>query len=825
MRRFAAVSAVFWLAGLALSLSGGGAPADRWVIAAVTAAAFGVKLHLRQFAQAAACLLLLLTAFFYGTLCERNGVSGLPEEAAAFALEGYVSSPVEIDGDRIRFVLRAVKPVRERVMATVKAASPAELEAAAGWRRGDRLIVTGELKLPASARNFGQFDYRRHLDRQNIWRTLSADGLGSVQAAVPERGERVRYAPLRLADEWRGRLNERISQLYGEHRGLMSGLLIGLADDLSEERFMVFSRLGLTHIIAISGLHVGIVVGFCIGALRLLRFTRETALTAAIFLIPPYVLLSGAAPSVVRAGIMGMIGLYAAKRGWLKDGLNILAAAAMLMTVINPRLIFNVSFQLSFAVTAGLILLTPSLLRLLPRLPKWAAGFLAVSVAAQLAAFPLTVFYFNQFSLLSLPANLLIVPLYSLVVLPAGYASLVLSAFSWPLAHGLAAIAARAVDVSYRLMDLFDAASGALTIWPSPPTGWIAVYYLMLFWLISAAVRVKESDGELWPRRARAAKIGLTAGAALFALWLAAGYQLEDWKDRGSVSFLDVGQGDAILIRTPADCVILVDGGGTIFFERPGEEWRQRKDPFEVGEDLLVPLLKKRGVRSIDYLVATHGDADHIGGLAAVVEQLPVKRILFNGSVRKSEHAEKLFRSALLKGIPVYAVSAGERIAVDRRTTIEVLHPEEGKLTLAEEQNVRSVVLLLRMREAKFLLTGDMDAAAEREVLDRLAAEAAGGEHPSPRGQPGGGIDVLKVAHHGSKSSTTAPWLHYWSPRYAVISVGERNIYRHPSDIVLSRLTGRGIAVMRTDRHGEIRFDVLPSGLEWRTKLNPHADK
>lgn len=815
MRRFAAASAVCWLAGLSLSLSGGKWTFNDMVIAAIVPAVLGAKLICRQSAQAAACLMLFAASFVYGMLWEQNGVSQLPEAAESFTLTGQIASPVKIDGDRIRFVLHGRVPVRERVMATVRAASPEELQAAAAWRRGDAVTVTGELSLPAEARNFGQFDYRRYLDRLRIWRTVDADGLAAVETAAPQRTALLRYGLMRWTDAWRSRLDARIAQLYGEHRGLMSGLLIGLPDKLEEQRFMVFSRLGLTHIIAISGLHVAIVVGCCLGVLRLLRFTRETSLAAAMLIIPPYILLSGASPSVVRAGIMGMIGLYAARRGWLKDGLNILAAAALVMTAWNPYLIYNISFQLSFAVTAGLILYSPALMRLMPRIPKQAAGAVAVAAAAQLTSFPLSIYYFNQFSLLSFPANLLIVPLYSLIVLPGGYASLALSALPLPIAGGIAKAVAWPIHASYWIMDLFDAIPGMLTIWPSPPLSWIAVYFLLLSGLLAAALRRKEGDAELHPRRMRMAGFQWIGGAVLFSLWLVLGYQLENWKDRGSVAFLDVGQGDAILIRSPSDSVILVDGGGTLAFGKPEDQWRRREDPYEVGEDLIVPLLKKRGIRSIDYMIATHGDADHIGGLAAVVEHIPVKRILFNGTVRLNEHSEKFFRSALKRGVPVHAAASGQRIPVDRLTEIEILHPAEGKLVPAGEQNSRSVVFILTMRDATFLFTGDMDAAAEREVLDRLSLAADDGQSLPDS------VDVLKIAHHGSKTSTTAPWLHYWSPRFAVISVGERNIYRHPSDLVLRRLDDRGIQILRTDRHGEIRFHVHPAGTRWKTKRGP----
>lgn len=332
-------------------------------------------------------------------------------------------------------------------------------------------------------------------------------------------------------------------------------------------------------------------------------------------------------------------------------------------------------------------------------------------------------------------------------------------------------------------------------------------------------------------------------------------YQPDVFNRQGEVDFLNVGQGDSILIRTPTHRVLLVDGGGTLSFVKKGEEWRLRKDPYEVGRKLLVPLLKRRGIHAIDYLIVSHEDADHIGGLQAVLEEIPVKRLLFNGTLKESSNAKKLFRLALDRHIPLYPVHGGMKLQVDDFTELTFLYPaaeaaqaptDSNVLHVENQQNAYCVVFWMRMYRSTFLFTGDMDQAAEAEIVqgnplaeirkmepgsggwgrDDGSVNAARGWGGNPTDTTGDGtdarprIDVLKVAHHGSKTSTSEAWLDYWKPLTAVISVGKNNVYGHPNPQVLERLQSEASAVYRTDLDGEVQFRVDPDGLRVRKKFH-----
>jgi competence protein ComEC len=217
-------------------------------------------------------------------------------------------------------------------------------------------------------------------------------------------------------------------------------------------------------------------------------------------------------------------------------------------------------------------------------------------------------------------------------------------------------------------------------------------------------------------------------------------------------------------------------------------------------------------VQQLDWLVVSHQDADHIGGMAAVLRSVPVKRILFNGTVKPKPQAQQLFELALARGVRLYEMEAGEQLQIDDFTTFTALAPvvdaNPDGLAIAPEQNDYSLAGVLTMFETRILFTGDMGAATERAVLEKTSAT--------------GPLDVLNVAHHGSKSSTVAEWLAHWRPADAVISVGRNNLYRHPHPTVLQRLTASGATVWRTDRQGEIQLHLRADGArEWRTLLAP----
>jgi competence protein ComEC len=826
----------------------------------------------------AGCLFFIAIGYFQWQ--EAKNVSSLHEvipmreesPSSEATLLGHIASSVTVDGDRASFVLeadelrfkdgRAFSMKRESVQVNVRLLEQREQEQVAHWRRGDTLTLSGTLRRPAEARNFGGFDYRQYLYRHHIYFQLSAKGSTDInwQQYTPNWEW---IAILRECDQLRSRLNQQIDQIFNpEDAGLMKGMLIGDSSDLNPDRFQQFSELGLTHILAISGLNIAVFLGTLIWIMKKFRLRKSIYLMIAISLLPLYILLTGASPSVIRAGIMAMIVCFSERQHLQKDILHVLAIVAWGMLIWEPQYLWDVSFQLSFLVTAGLIIGVNRVNAILPISKPWLSNTIAVTLVSQVMSFPLSIYYFNQFSLLSGIANAALVPLISLIIYPAGLIALALSFVFMPIGQIIGKIIGVLNHIIFRITDELQTWRTFQLIWPSPSILWIIAFYLFCMTLYLSWVRIVSIQSQKnglasqhaipewhsvtsiswlpWHTSYRiqqwmnhrfwaSAFIALTL---MFVIHIQIGYTPLRWNNYGQVQFIDVGQGDAILIRTPRGKHLLIDGGGTVQFSKPEDGWKARKDPYEVGKKLLVPLLKKRGVHQLDYVFLTHQDADHSGGLQAVFEQIPVKSVWFNGTYKPNKANQRLFETALLREIPLFQAEAKQYIQVEEGTSIRIIHPSsnssetekmhsnkliqtsnqprdeaENSIELLPEQNAFSLVFILEMEGTRWLFTGDIDVKAEQEILQKLKEET-----PMK-------IEVLKIAHHGSKSSTSEEWLSYFQPRIAVISVGATNRYGHPAKNIIDRLTTYHMQIFRTDQQGEIQFQVKDKQIDYRTKF------
>ncbi|OCT17192.1 DNA internalization-related competence protein ComEC/Rec2 [Paenibacillus pectinilyticus] len=848
MKRPVVQGCCLWISGYVLAMYTE-LPWLTWMTSALLLAALVIIYALRlPGRQALGALLLVVIAYGYYQGTDQRNISALPlaqqgqikDAGSEVTLLGRFASPVTIDGDKASFTMEAAS-VRfqdtdafplggESVQVSLRLMEQAQQAVASGWRRGDALTLTGTLRSPSPASNFGGFDYRRYLRLHHTHWLLSAKGVD--QAQVQPAAARFSVAQLlRWNDELRAALSRRMDGIFpASQAGFMKSMLIGLTDDLDPDRFQQFSELGLTHILAISGLNIAVFLGVCIWLMRRFRMAKETYLLICMCLLPFYVLITGASPSIVRAGLMSMIALYAARRGGMKDVLHILAIAAWGMLLWNPYFLLDVSFQLSFLVTLGLILGVQRVTDLIkPYLTSpTLRNTLAITLVSQSVSFPVSIYYFNQFSLFSWLANAVLVPVISMIVFPAGLVALTLGLIYMPLGRSIGWLISWLNEAIFWITDKLQQLPYVKMIWPTPSLPWIVCYYGLLVFIYFLWYRSHQTLEHELPiqldytnsknKRNVNPKIVLSLTCAGFLLLLWIGYTPDRFLRNGLVQFIDVGQGDAILIRTPYGRQLLIDGGGTLSFRKAGEEWKNRKDPYEVGRKLLVPLLKKRGVHSLDLVVLTHEDADHSGGLQAVFEQIPVKQFLFNGTFKSGGSMTTMFTTLLQKKVPLLPAHVGDWIEIDPQTKLQILYPLENIEThveIVKEQNARSVVFLLDMQGTRWLFTGDMEKESEATVLAYLH------EHPDLVGgssTTNHKIDVLKVAHHGSKTSTTPEWLAFWNPTAAVISVGAMNTYGHPSPEIIDHLLNVKAGVFRTDQMGEIQMEVRKDGIFTRLK-------
>ncbi|WP_169713666.1 DNA internalization-related competence protein ComEC/Rec2 [Paludifilum halophilum] len=722
--------------------------------------------------------------------------AGMPEDQVV-TLRGEAAEPPEVDGDSVQFPVdvsaltigdRSFFVSEETVVLRTRLQQPSEKEYISRVRRGWRIQAEVRLKEPEKARNPGAFNYREYLSHRGIYWVADAESL-----------HRIRFLP-RGEEGWRSGidrlrqfLGEKLEAVYPEQTaGLMRGMLLGERSQVPASVERAFEVLGLVHLLAISGLHVGVFVGCLYAVLTGVGVTREKTAGTIILLLPLYALLTGAGAPVIRASIMAGLGLTAViLRRW-KDGLSFWGAAGLAMLWWNPYRLFEVGFQLSFLVTGALLIAVAPVSRALPFPWRRLNQLIAVTGVAQAASFPLLIYHFNEFSFLSWGLNVIVVPVVSLLVIPLSLGALGLGVVHEGAAWLPATLSSTLVRGLLDFLRPLAAQTGFHGVWPSPSGWWLAGYgsvalYILWVWAGSAQTGLRH----------RLLSLCLMIGLLFYAYHPDIG-----GKEELRVTFLDVGQGDCTVIETPRGKVILVDGGGTLPF--PKEDWQKKREEYDVGEKVVVPFLKNRGIRHIDALVITHGDADHIGGLKAVAERFPVDRVIRNSLSPNTSTEKELMHRLSDRGADFHTPAVSGSWALEPGVSLRFLHPAPAEEGERIAPNDASVVFLLTAYGRQILMTGDIEEEAEKKIVRRWDL---------PR------IDLLKAAHHGSDTSTGEPWLEEIRPRSTVISVGRDNRFGHPAPEVLKRLREHGTRIFRTDRHGAVTFRIELDGWKVETML------
>jgi competence protein ComEC len=605
---------------------------------------------------------------------------------------------------------------------------------------------------------------------------------GTLAARAQNSPSQPRAAPLLVL---RGRAQARVRELFPEpSSGYAEALLLAQRDGLDAEISLIFAQSGLSHLLAISGTHVALVAATLVAGARVARLsTRVGALLAALG-TTAYVVLLGAPHAAARSLLQILLLLVARLAQRPADAFTLMAAAGLLLISNEPLALLDAGFQLSFAGVFGLIAFTRNIARMFPeRMPHGVKETLATSIAATATTTPIVAFHFGLVSVIAVAANLVAIPAVSLAV-PAIACTLAAGALSLPLGRFLAAGAA----VPIHLLDRSARFAAAL-----PGSHVYVDRGTVLAWLLaSAAALVVGSRLRHRLRSARAGKARArrhpiaVLGAAAAAAFLVVALPLAGRGGSGALEIhaIDVGQGDALAIRTPAGHWLLVDTG-------------PRSASFDAGRSRVVPFLLRRGVRRIDVLILTHPDADHIGGAEAVLgavrvgavidPALPAGKDLYIAALRRARSTETVW----------YAARAGRELRIDN-VSIRFLAPDESQLDANMEANDYSVVFRLAWGRFGALFLGDAPASVENELVARHGATLA--------------AEVLKVGHHGSRTSTGDSLLAVVQPRVGLVSAGLRNRYGHPDPLILQRLAKHGVAVLRTDRQGTLTVRVDAAG-------------
>jgi competence protein ComEC len=701
-------------------------------------------------------------------------------------LSGRVVSMVERDGDRIRFDLQVNRLNQEKLPSneTVKLSRYVldldEKQSYEPLAKGDYWEGFVELSIPNGARNPGAFDYKNYLFQQHIHYVGNIVDTGWSYAHDSSWKGKIIY----FLDRQRTLWIDQVEHIFSDEAApIVQAMTIGYRSEIDPQLTEMYQELGIIHVLAISGLHVGIILWSLYWGLTKLPLTREKVLVILFLFIPFYIYVSGAQVSVVRAGLMGMIVIVCLRYNLWKHSLLGLYAVYVATLFFNPYFLYNVGYQLSFLVTYVLMVAYPAVRPLLHqwRLPEWFKTIVGISLLAQLASLPILLFYFYQFSPLSLVINIIIVPIYSIIFIPVSFMITIISFLNVDVLQLAIFLYEYGLHLLHKALHWVYSYSFS-TIHMGKPQGWWFFLYFSLFitWLI-----------QLELKKWKASWVVMFLLVFLIPLQLLLPYLDNEAK----IMVLDVGQGEAIVVELPYRAeVLIIDLGGQISFQQ--EEWRKRSKEFEVGRDIILPYLRYRGINKVDKIIVTHGHFDHFSGIQGILGQVKIGQFLRSPITAQSDFERTWLHQLNQYGVPLYSLGRGDKWG-DEHAYFHVLFPKKDDDRIESVRNLHdyNVVLWNKIYQTTFLWTGDIEDTGEKEILVHYPQLKA---------------DFLKIAHHGSSTSTSEEWLEKTEPKVALISVGSKNRYGHPDEDVIQRLKEDQIKIYRTDVHGGIMIKVSP---------------
>lgn len=659
---------------------------------------------------------------------------------------------------------------------------------------GNKIRVFGKVSLFQPATNPGQFDAHEYYTGQGLFAAVSALRITVLEDTVAHVSQGMFLLKQRLRDS--------IAVLYPEKKaGVLAAMILGDKDLLAEEVESLYRQAGISHILAVSGLHISLLCMGLFHGLRKLTLPPKAATVAAVAFLVFYVIFTGVGTSSLRAGIMCVIMLGA---GWFRrsyDLLSSLSLAAICVTALRPEELTSAGFLLSFGAVLGVALAQETEYVILQahggKRPWWCVFLFGGMI--QCITTPVSLWFFYEISPYSILLNLVVIPLVSLI-LGGGIVSAVLGLF-------LPAVAKLPVGGTYILLEFYEWLCKVTQKLPfsfvliGRPEVWQMVLYyslvfLILLWFFHSVTEISGQTEAAVSEGKRKKSVAGKEVVLLAGIILAFGIFLLPGKRNMQMLFLNVSQGDGALITTADGTVILSDCGSS--------------DVSKVGEYRLSPVLKQKGISLVDMAVVSHLDSDHTSGIKELLEAMPVyedeltfcagyqgvagvKEIVLPKVSEKSDAYKELENLAFLKNVQVRYIQAGELLYQEQELLIECIYPHNAK----ESENDTSLVFLLQTPKALAWLMGDAGITPEAEIMARLSAV-------NMEALQGGKTVLLKVGHHGSKTSSGDLFVDFVKPDISVISCGYRNSYGHPHAEVVKRLMRAGSQVLRTDLQGAV---------------------
>lgn len=637
---------------------------------------------------------------------------------------------------------------------------------------GDLVKVEGKFQEPTTSRNYGGFNYKEYLKTLKIYGTIKVEDINIL-------AKKQANFILQFSNEIFTKIKTNIEKTYSYNTGaIMLGVLLGYSDNIDEHTQDDFSNSNITHVLSVSGMHILYIIQLLNYSRILFGKRKSKIIASAILLI--YMCITGLNVSVIRASIMGILMCMSFVFYRKSDIINNIAISALIILIDNPYNIKSISFLLTYAGTIGIIYLNPTIERILKdirlRHSKYKYTFIkiqrkakniieviSVSISAQLMIVPIIAVVFNNFNISFIITNLLLTLIIGAIVI-GGFIQVIVSFISIKL--GI--IVAKLIEILVYGLILISKINFGNFIVVTPSLWQVILFYiiLILFKIYYTVFhkRILNSTENRFKNIYALIKytikpyirkiIYVLVSCTIFFNLIC------NLKQELKIYFIDVGQGDSTLVVTPKGKNILIDGGGS--------------QTYDIGENTLVPYLLDRKIKKIDYMLISHFDYDHVNGLLTVLEKLEVSKIIIGKQGEENEQYEQFKELVNQKDITVLNVKKGDVVNIEKDIKFNVLFPAND---LIQENviNNNSLVVKLEYKDFKMLFTGDIEKIAEERLLKLYEKEELK-------------ADILKVPHHGSKTSSSQKFLEAVSPKLALIGVGENNKFGHPNDEVLNRI-------------------------------------
>lgn len=622
---------------------------------------------------------------------------------------------------------------------------------------GDSLYIEGEFKQPEEARNYKGYNYKQYLKTKKIIGTVELEKSKILKSS---NGSFIHNIQKYIRDTINGTLTD-------EEGNLLLAILLGDKDKLSEDIQESFKTSNLSHMLAVSGAHVSYIILGLTYVLQNSIIGKKNGKIVCIFFLLVFMAITNFTPSVTRACIMAILTLFSSIIYRKSDVYTNISVAALITLIFNPYSLLDLGFQLSYGGTIGIIIFIKRIQekKSNSKVINYIKQMALVSIYANIIIIPIMMYHFNTVSFTFIISNIMASPILGIIVI-TGFLFIIASITVKPLTRLIAIFIKPILSILIKISQICSKLPFSNILVVTPYMFNVISYYAIILYCIKSKKNNK-------------CKIII----CLLIVLILINFIIYIFPQKLRIFFIDVGQGDSTLIITPDKKTVLIDGGGS--------------DSFDVGEKVLLPYLLDRRILKIDYVLISHFDTDHCGGILTIMEKVKVKNIIISEQAEHSENYERFKKLMIHKKIRLIEVKKGDKIKIGRYSEFKILFPT-SRLLSENPLNNNSIVAQFNYNNFKMLFTGDIEKLAEQQILKAEKAEIR--------------ADILKVAHHGSKTSSIPEFIKAVRPKIALIGVGKNNTFGHPNQQTIKNLENIKCRIYRTDLQGEIIIKIDQKG-------------